>query len=133
MNILAVRACGVTYIQVVYRFFNGTCAMLSRHRVRTALIISAVVNPTFTDVDTMIIARGTPGFSGADLSNMVKYGWLSSAVNVLPLINASVWLQFRHQRRGRRRLHSSISNGPRYCFTAQICCVSLLIYCRIGS
>lgn len=25
------------------------------------------------DVDTMIIARGTPGFSGADLQNMVKY------------------------------------------------------------
>lgn len=25
------------------------------------------------DVDTMILARGTPGFSGADLQNMVKY------------------------------------------------------------
>ena len=25
------------------------------------------------DVDPMILARGTPGFSGADLQNMVKY------------------------------------------------------------
>lgn len=29
-----------------------------------------VVGP---DVDPMILARGTPGFSGADLQNMVKY------------------------------------------------------------
>ena len=29
-----------------------------------------VVSP---DVDPMILARGTPGFSGADLQNMVKY------------------------------------------------------------
>jgi ATP-dependent metalloprotease len=26
-----------------------------------------------SDVDPMILARGTPGFSGADLQNMVKY------------------------------------------------------------
>jgi ATP-dependent Zn protease len=25
------------------------------------------------DVDPMILARGTPGFTGADLQNMVKY------------------------------------------------------------
>jgi ATP-dependent metalloprotease len=28
---------------------------------------------TGPDVDPMILARGTPGFSGADLQNMVKY------------------------------------------------------------
>ena len=29
------------------------------------------------DVDPMILARGTPGFSGADLQNMIKYGCLT--------------------------------------------------------
>lgn len=28
---------------------------------------------TTSDVDPKVIARGTPGFSGADLQNMVKY------------------------------------------------------------
>lgn len=27
----------------------------------------------YIDVDPQILARGTPGFSGADLQNMVKY------------------------------------------------------------
>lgn len=35
-----------------------------------------VVSP---DVDPMILARGTPGFSGADLQNMVKYALPTSS------------------------------------------------------
>lgn len=30
----------------------------------------------YIDVDPKILARGTPGFSGADLQNMVKYVFL---------------------------------------------------------
>lgn len=35
--------------------------------------------PLSTDVDTMVIARGTPGFSGADLSNLVNESALCAA------------------------------------------------------
>jgi hypothetical protein len=28
----------------------------------------------YAEVDPKVLARGTPGFSGADLQNMVKYG-----------------------------------------------------------
>ncbi len=41
-----------------------------------------VVGP---DVDPMILARGTPGFSGADLQNMVKYALPNSPF--LPVID----------------------------------------------
>jgi ATP-dependent Zn protease len=33
---------------------------------------SLLLSEKFSDVDTKILARGTPGFSGADLQNMVK-------------------------------------------------------------
>ena len=38
--------------------------LLPHFRILTAIYI---------DVDPKILARGTPGFSGADLQNMVKY------------------------------------------------------------
>jgi ATP-dependent metalloprotease len=34
---------------------------------------------TGPDADPMILARGTPGFTGADLQNMVKYVLPSAA------------------------------------------------------
>lgn len=37
--------------------------------------------PTASDVDVQIIARGTPGFSGADLSNLVNVAALHAAKN----------------------------------------------------
>jgi ATP-dependent Zn protease len=36
----------------------------------------------YIDVDAKILARGTPGFSGADLQNMVKYVF-SATVNLV--------------------------------------------------
>jgi SpoVK/Ycf46/Vps4 family AAA+-type ATPase len=38
-----------------------------------------LINPS-SDVDPKVLARGTPGFSGADLQNMVKYVILQSIV-----------------------------------------------------
>jgi len=37
------------------------------------LPLSGILNTVYLDVDPKILARGTPGFSGADLQNMVKY------------------------------------------------------------
>ena len=36
------------------------------------LALNHGAHDTNADVDSMILARGTPGFSGADLQNMVK-------------------------------------------------------------
>ena len=36
-----------------------------------------ILNTIYVDVDPKILARGTPGFSGADLQNMVKYVFFS--------------------------------------------------------
>ena len=36
----------------------------------------------YIDVDAKILARGTPGFSGADLQNMVKYVFFFYNVNL---------------------------------------------------
>jgi ATP-dependent Zn protease len=45
-----------------------------------------VVGP---DADPMILARGTPGFSGADLQNMVKYALPTSPPFFSPLLTVS--------------------------------------------
>jgi len=52
-----------------------------------------VVGP---DVDPMILARGTPGFSGADLQNMVKYVLELSGLFRLFMIYQLVKLLSRH-------------------------------------
>lgn len=50
--------------------------MLPAASVRSGVQIARTSTILMTaDVDPMIIARGTPGFSGADLQNMVKYVW----------------------------------------------------------
>lgn len=52
-----------------------------------------VVGP---DVDPMILARGTPGFSGADLQNMVKYAlpisppFFSAVIDGLSISQAAI-------------------------------------------
>jgi len=49
---------------------NGRAAILKVHTART---------PTAADVDLEVVARGTPGFSGADLSNLVNEAALLAA------------------------------------------------------
>ena len=41
-----------------------------------------ILTDIYVDVDAKILARGTPGFSGADLQNMVKYVFSPPTVNV---------------------------------------------------
>ena len=41
--------------------------LCSHHKVKS------FVNLITLDADPMVLARGTPGFSGADLQNMVKW------------------------------------------------------------
>ncbi|MFI3255921.1 MAG: ATP-dependent zinc metalloprotease FtsH [Psittacicella sp.] len=43
--------------------------------------------PTDADVDTMILARGTPGYSGADLANLVNEATLFAARNSRSLVS----------------------------------------------
>jgi hypothetical protein len=63
------------------------------------------------DADPMILARGTPGFSGADLQNMVKYVFLCHRHLLFNLVLTAkvdafiVKLPFRLQKRGARQLN----------------------------
>ena len=56
--------------------------------------VHARKTPLGPDVDLRIIARGTPGFSGADLANLV---------NEAALMAARVGRRFRHDGRFRER------------------------------
>jgi hypothetical protein len=62
---------------------------------------------TGPDVDPMILARGTPGFSGADLQNMVKYVSLCHRFNLVLTAKVDVFivkLPFRLRKKGARQL-----------------------------
>jgi len=56
-----------------YKFCNTTCVVLWLAKVRLLRLSSKFhIYRVSLDVDPKILARGTPGFSGADLQNMVK-------------------------------------------------------------
>jgi hypothetical protein len=57
------------------------------------------------DVDPMILARGTPGFSGADLQNMVKYVLELSTLFGLFIGCQLVKLLSKHPKNKQRQLH----------------------------
>jgi hypothetical protein len=57
-----------------------------------------------SDVDPMILARGTPGFSGADLQNMVKYVLILLALLRLFMDCQLVKLLSRHPKNKQRQL-----------------------------
>lgn len=56
-------------VQILQRHMRNVVTSPGANHLHLVQLILTWFN---TDVDTMIIARGTPGFSGADLSNMVK-------------------------------------------------------------
>jgi len=58
----------------VSKFCNTTCTVLPSEKVYlpTFHIRVSLLNFALADVDPKILARATPGFSGADLQNMIK-------------------------------------------------------------
>lgn len=58
----------------VSKFCNTICTVLPLVKVLvTPIWASLDLDFTTTDVDPKILARATPGFSGADLQNMIKW------------------------------------------------------------
>ena len=65
--------------QILEHHMRGVTVAKGRYAFTT---FQNLISYIFIDVDPQILARGTPGFSGADLQNMVKYVF-SSTVNVI--------------------------------------------------
>lgn len=57
-------------VQILNHFMKDVISAPGKHNRASAPNHSA--HDADADVDSMILARGTPGFSGADLQNMVK-------------------------------------------------------------